>query len=183
MSESNRRQFARIRVRLGARYRIVAGQEAEDLERELLEAPSVWAPEGESELLKLATRSGSGSDGLLAQAILDVSRQIGKLSHHILDRGGPAAFAEFHQLSGSGGLLSTHAALSEATRLDLRLSGDDIEAPPVRIVAEVLRGQPAATDDFPLRFRSIHPTDQERLIRFIHSLQRRKLRRASLRDG
>jgi c-di-GMP-binding flagellar brake protein YcgR len=175
----NRRQFARISVSLRVRFRVVRGDEADALREELLDAPSVWAPEGESLLLKLATGSGSGSEGLLARAVLDVSRQIGRLSHHVLAASGPTAVGDLLQLSGGGCLLSTRSTVPEGSQLDLRIADDDLEAPPIRFLAEVVRGQRPPDGRVPLRFASMHPSDQERLIRFLHALQRRQLRKAS----
>ena len=177
-AKRNRREFARIAVQLRVRFRIVRGEEVEAVERALLEAPSVWAPAGESELLKLATSSGRGSEGFIAQAILDVCRQIGRLSHHAFVATGPTAVGEFLQLSGGGALMATRVVLTEGTHLDLRLSDEDLEAPPVRILAKILGGERLAEGEVPVKFVTLHPTDRERLIRFLHALQRRELRRA-----
>lgn len=179
----NQREFARVPVRLAARFRVVRGEEAEALEARLLDAPSVWAPPGEAELLKLAGGGGSGSEGVLARAILDVGHHVARLTHRVLVATGPTAVGEFLQLSGGGGLMATDEALAEGARLDLRLADEDPEAPPLRVLAEVVRGQRRSAGNYPLRFVAIHPTDQERLIRFVHSLQRRQLRRASRRGA
>ena len=61
--ERNRRQFTRVSVCLRVRLRVLRREEASTLREQLFDSPSVWAPEDEALLLKMATGGGSGSEG------------------------------------------------------------------------------------------------------------------------
>jgi hypothetical protein len=174
------RQHARIEVRLRARFTVLDRNEAEILEERILEAPSVWSPEGENELTKMADSGQSGPEGLLARAILDLSHQIGRLSHHLLTAIGPAEMGTISQISGGGAQFSTQYLLEEGSLLDIRLVDDELEAPPVRAIAEVVHVRGAPPSRYGIAFKTIHPVDNERLIRYIYQVQRRQLRQASL---
>ncbi len=76
-SKLSRRKFARVQVHLQARFRILKAEDVGSAQDEILEAPSMWAPYGESALEKLSSGIGSSSEGLLARAVLDVSPPLG----------------------------------------------------------------------------------------------------------
>jgi len=173
------RRYARVRARLRARFRVIDSMSAATLEEELLAAASVWSPRGESELVKLA----GGPEGLMATAILDISRQIQRLSYRILDSDGPMEVGELDELSGGGAKLRSKAIFEKGTLLDMRLVDEDPEAPPIHMLAEVIhvRGGPPAV--YGICFRGIHPLDKERLIRFIYGLQRRELRKTHTQES
>jgi c-di-GMP-binding flagellar brake protein YcgR len=81
------------------------------------------------------------------------------------------------ELSGGGARLESHLLMERGTRLQLRLEDDESGNPPVQVVAQVVHAEGSAPGRFGVKFETIHPTDQERLIRFIYRLQRRALRR------
>lgn len=179
-AQINEREFARFAVRLRARFRVVENdEELETLSERLLETPSVWAPEGESELWKLADSPGSGPDGLLARAILDIARQVERLNGRLMDDAGPMSVGSVVQLSGGGIRFSTSTLLKAGDRVDLRLMDDESEAPPIRILGEVVHVEGTPPAHYGLAFKTIHPVDRERLMRYIYHVQRRELRRAT----
>jgi hypothetical protein len=174
------RQHARVKVRLGARFTLLDREQAEELEEQLLEKPSVWTLSSENELMKLADGSQSGDEALLAGAILDLCRQVERLGHRQYEAVGPSEVGTVVQLSGGGMLFSTQYHMKEGDLLDIRLLDETMEAPPIRALAEIVHQRGAPPNRYGLRFNTIHPLDKERLIRYIYQLQRRELRRASL---
>lgn len=176
------REFARISVQLDTRFRVVEADAVELLEAQLAEAPSVWAPEGERALVDLASSTGTGNDALIAKAILDITRQIRRLRTSVRNPGGPMEVGLLSQVSGGGARLETSLPLDAGVCLDLRLLDDESEPPPVRALAEVIHGVGLPPGAYGLKFRAMHRSDTERLIRYIYRIQRRELRRASIPD-
>ena len=176
------REFARVTVQLDTRFRIVEGKSIDCLEARLAEAPTVWAPEGERALVDLANSTRAGSDALMAKAILDITRQVRRLRTAVRDPGGPMEVGRLTQLSGGGGRLVTTMTLEYGACLDLRLLDDDTEPPPVRLLAEVVHGNGLPPGAYGLKFRAMHRSDRDRLIRHIYRLQRRELRRVKVPD-
>ena len=176
----NEREFARFDVEVRVRFSIVSEESAAEVERKLLDAPSVWNVQGEGELLKLASGAGSGTEGALAGALLDIARQVGRLTHRLLDSSGPMEVGTFTQLAENGARFATHMLLDPGALLDIRMMSDDADVPPVRLLAEVRHVQGGAPARYGLCFRAIHPRDRERLIRYLYEIQRRELRRASV---
>jgi len=179
-TEVNERQYARFAVCLNARFRCFdSAEEAEGIEETLLAAPSVWAPPGESELWKLADSQQSGASGLLAKAVLDISAQIERLNRSVLDPDGPMQVGEIHEISCGGARFSSQQLLKPGSLMLLSPMDDENEAPPVRILAEVIHLEGGPAGQHGIVFKAMHPTDKKRLTRYIYGLQRRQLRRAS----
>jgi hypothetical protein len=176
---AGKREFARVALDLRVRFRVLDDLGADRLAERLREAPSVWAPEDEGELLKIAVRGGAGAEATLARAILGLSTQIVRLNQRVFEEAGPAEPGRLEQLSGGGGLLASGATLAPGSRLDLRLADDDPEAPPIRLLAEIVRLEPISGHLHAFRIAAIHTADRERLIRYLHGVQRRALRQAS----
>ena len=177
-TQINEREFARLEVQLRARFRVVESDEdLEALTADVLRRPSVWGLEGESELWHVADSPQSGPQGLLARAVLDLARQVQRVSGQVLDESGPMNVGSVVQLSGGGIRFATSALFSNGTILLLRLMDERMEAPPVRALAEVAHVEGEAAARYGLAFTTIHPADRERLIRYIYQLQRRALRR------
>lgn len=123
-TEKREREYARVAVTLNVRFRPVeSDDEAEGIAEALSKTPSVWAPPGESELWKLADSPTSGSDGLLATAILALTAQVERLNRQLLDTGGPMEIGEISDLSCGGARFSTKLMLSKGSRLLLSLVG------------------------------------------------------------
>ncbi len=179
----NRREFARIDVELHARFRSVSGDEIRDLEQQLALRPSVWAPTDESRLRDLASSTAAGTDGILAQALLDVAAEIVLLRSRVLDLGGPMDTGTITQLSGGGGQLVASALLDLGQDLELRLDDYEQGLPPIRALVKVVHRRGEVPDAYGFRFEVIHARDQDRLIRFIYQLQRQAIREAQSTDS
>ena len=176
-TQINEREFARLEAHLQARFRVIESEtELATLVADVLKAPSVWGAEGESELRHLADSPQSGAPGLLARALLDVARQVQRMSGRLLDEGGPMNVGTVDQISGGGVRFATSALLKRGSLLLLRLMDDRLEAPPVRVIAEVAHAGGPAPARYGLAFTTIHPADRNRLIRYVYQLQRRELR-------
>lgn len=174
----NDREYARIPVRLGARFRLLEPDEASEVSKEILTAPTVWAPSGEAEIRNLASSAKAGPQGLLAAAILEIAEQLVVLRAAVLDQGGPMQAATLGELSGGGGQLTTELLLAQETKVDLRLDDPGSDAPPLRAVAEIVHRYGPPSGRYGFRFAAIHPSDRDRLIRYLYQLQRRALRNA-----
>jgi len=179
-TQKSQREYARIDVCLNVCFRqLEADEELERIEQTLLAKPSVWGPPGETELWKLADSANTGAEGLIAKALLALSAQIERLNRAASNPDGPMELGEIIELSCGGARFSTRSLLARGSRLLLSFMGDDPEVPPVRVLAEVVHLQTGPDGYYGLAFRAIHPADKERLTRYIYSLQRRQLRRAS----
>ncbi len=179
-TEKSEREYARIDVRMNVRLRLLESDgEAERLGEQLLEKPSVWGPPGETELWKLADSPKTGSDGLMAKALLALAAQIERLNRVTQNIDGPMEIAEIVELSCGGARLLTDVMLVRGGKILLSFMGDDPEVPPVRLVAEVRHLKSGPDGYYGLAFTAVHPADKERLTRFIYHLQRRQLRRAA----
>jgi hypothetical protein len=176
----NEREWARVQVKVRARFKVIDEQEAARLEREILARPSVWAPSGEAGLRELAGSAAGGPSPMLAQALLEISRQVVRLQARLGDSEGPMEPAEVGELSGGGGQLATPLLLHRGDRLELWFEDDDDDAPPVRARASVVHEGGPSPGRFGFHFDAIHPADRDRLIRFIYQVQRRALRTAHL---
>jgi hypothetical protein len=176
----NEREWARVQVKVRARFKVIDEQEAARLEREILARPSVWGPSGEAGLRELAGSAAAGPSPLLAQALLEISRQVVRLQARFGDSGGPMETAEVGELSGGGGNLATPLLLRRGDRLELRFEDDDDDAPPVRALASVVHEGGPPPGRYGFHFDAIHSADRDRLIRFIYQVQRRALRTAHL---
>ena len=179
-SHPDSRKLARVAVDLKARFRVLDPTEHDAVRRRLMNAPSVWAPSDEASLLSLAASGASGTEALLARGLLDVCDQVRRLSYRVLASVGPMEAGQVVQVSGSGCQMSTRILLRPSTCLELQIEDDDDGVPPVRVVAEVVHAEGPAGGRYGLRFNSIHPTDQERLIRYLYRMQRRTLRETHL---
>lgn len=179
-TEESQRAYARVAIKLSVRFRVLESEdEAEQFGQSLIETPSVWGPPGESELWKLADSPSTGADGLVARALLALAAQIERLNRELLNADGPMEVGEIAELSCGGARFSTRLLLKNGQLLLLSLMGDDPDVPPVRCLAEVVHHEGRQDGQYGLAFKAIHPTDKERLTRFIYGLQRRELRRAS----
>lgn len=177
--EKNQREFGRFAVQLQARFRVIeAADEIEALAEKVRAATEIWSPEGESELRKLADGPLSGSEGALARAILSLGRQVERLTHRLMDDGGPMEVGNIVELSGGGALFVTGAVLDPGSVLDFRVVDDEGDAPPMRVLARVVHISGPPPRQYGLRFEEIHPVDRERLIRYVYQIQRRELRKA-----
>jgi hypothetical protein len=174
---SNDREFARIPVRIPARFKILSAEEIETLRETILDAPSVWALDGESTLRNLAASTQAGAEGILARAMLELSTQMARLTYRVLHSGGPMEPATLVQLSGGGARIECHPLLERGTRLQLRLEDHESGNPPVQVLAQVVHAEGSSPGRYGIKFETVHPADQERLIRFIYRLQRKELRR------
>ncbi len=175
---SNRREFARIDVSLCTRFRCLDEAEAEALTETLLARPSVWAPANESRLRDLASSTAAGTEGVLAQALLDLAGEIVQLRSRVLDAGGPMPSGTIVQISGGGGQLASPIDLDLHQLLELRFDDPAQCLPPIRALARIVHRRVTEVDAYGFRFEAIHPQDQDRLIRYIYQLQRQAIREA-----
>jgi len=170
------REFARIPVELGARFRVLDEQAFKGLSKKLLTHASVWAPSEEKSLIDLATAGRSQPNGMLARAILDISAQVQRLSYRVLEPDVAMERAELAELSAKGCRLGSPLMLERGSLLEMRILDDGTGVPPVRVGAEVVHTDGAAPARYGVRFVIAHPTDIERLIRYIYQRQRETLR-------
>ncbi|ANM30512.1 hypothetical protein ABI59_14420 [Acidobacteria bacterium Mor1] len=172
MSEERQREYARIDVQLWAKVDLLTPAKANELTERIMKRPSVWAPREESALREI-TLTGSGVEAILAGSLLEVSEQIVHI-RTALQAQGPSSPATLLQLSGGGGLLSTELMPELDSEIDLQLDAPEQGAPPIRCIARIVHRDPP--DVYGFAFAAIHPRDQERLIRYLYTLQRRSIR-------
>jgi hypothetical protein len=167
------REFARIEVSLRARIQPLDDERAARLRAEIGERASVWTPSSLSGLRDLAAGSTPGAATTLAQSILEVAAVVARLRARSGD--GSAVEATIVQLSGGGGRLVCDFPLAADDLIELRLDDDDPAVPPLRALVRVVhRGDDGKEIGF--AFESIHPRDQDLVMRLIYGLQRRSLR-------
>lgn len=176
------REFARIQVRLGVGVQPLDSERAERLRAEISSHPSVWAPTDATALRDLAVTGGSGHEAVLAQSILELAAQLVRLRNRLSHGDGPVCRATVVQISGGGGQLEGELPLDSGDLFELRFDDDDdYGIPPLLTLGRVIhRTSPEAGVGF--CFESIHPRDQELLIRAIYTLQRRALRESGRPD-
>ncbi len=169
------RRYARVETSFEARIRLVAPDELDAIERRLAAAPSVWSPSQQDELRKLSAQSGT--DAVLANALLEVTREFVKLQSRLTPHHPESVPATVVNLSGGGGRLVTPIDVSPGDLFEMRFLADATGVPPVEALIEIVssRGDSPPTHGF--RLIAIHPRDKDRLIRHTYRVQRAALRK------
>ncbi len=173
----DKREFARIQARVGAKIQPLDGPRAERLRQELCIGASVWAPTNDNSIRELANGGAIGPEAILAQAVLELTAQVVRL-HEQLDGNAPVKTGWISQLSGGGGRLECDFGVDMGDQLEMRFTddeGDDI--PPIRALIEIVHKVPGE-ESCGFRFSAIHPHDQKLLMGLIYRIQRRELRRS-----
>jgi len=173
-NDSGNREYARIDVGLRVRIQPLDEERAERLRAETRDRASVWAPSSQSAIRDLASGSAPGPAATLAQAILEITAEVARMRARVT-RGARAVHeATLVQLSGGGGRLVCGFPLAMDDMIEFQLDDDDLDVPPIRALGKVVHCGEDGTVGF--SFESMHPRDQDLVMRLIYGLQRRNLR-------